>query len=166
MALHWSYNAAFYDATQSPYVTLPLVATIGVRDQIRFLIQDTLTTRQLLYDEEIDWTQTQEMNAYMMAARCCDMLVIRRGPVSMKKVGTLTIEYDLQFYTALASDLRSRGLMYQTVYVGGISIADKIAQEADPDWVRPRIGITTFDNPDAEQPSDVTTPDRATFPGT
>lgn len=165
MALHWSYSAAFFDETQSPYVPLVQgVATIGIRDQIRFLIQDTRSTRPLLYDEEIDWSQTQEMNAYTMAARCCDVLVVRGGTVRSKKVGSLSITYDDNFYKILASDLRARGMLYQSVYVGGISIADKIAQENDPDWVRPRIGITTFDNPTAEQPANVSGTGNPGFP--
>jgi hypothetical protein len=92
------------------------------------------------------------MNAYMMAARCCESLVVQRGPVRRKDVGDLSITYDIAFYRSLAADLRARGLAYQSAYVGGISIADKIAQETNPDWVQPRVGIATFDNPSAEQP--------------
>jgi hypothetical protein len=153
MALHWTYTANFFDTTQSPYVPLVQgVSTIGERDQIRFLIQDTRTARQLIYDEEIDWTQTQEANTYMAAARCCETLILRFGPLKMKKVGDLQEEFDIRFYQLLAADLRARGMTYQTPYVGGISIADKIAQENDPDWVAPRVGMTTFDNPGARQP--------------
>jgi len=161
MALHWTYNAAFYDQTVSPYPqpSNPAV-TVGVRDQVRFLMQDTNANRQLVFDEEIDWVQSQEANAYMMAARCIEIFIIRNFGQNKKKVGDLELGYDLRFFKSLAADLRARGMTYQVPYVGGISIADKIAQENDPDWVAPRIGMTTFDNPGAEQPGTITSNDQ------
>lgn len=148
MALHWTYNADFAN-TSAGYST---GSTIGVRDQIRFLIQDTRTARQLLYDEEIDWTQTQEANVFYMAALCCDTLVIRAGGQRQKRVGDLEIKYDLNFYRSLAVSLRARGSLHQVPYAGGVSIADMLAQEANTDRVPPRSTITEFDNPRARQP--------------
>jgi hypothetical protein len=148
MPLHWSYSADFSsgDAGYSEG------STVGIRDQVRFLVQDTKTTRQLVLDEEIDWVQTQEQNVYFMAAAICDSIVIRLGGMKQKRVGDLDITYDLNFYKGLAVSLRSRGSFHQVPYAGGISIADKLAQEANSDAVRPRTTITEFDNPGADQP--------------
>lgn len=151
----WTYDPTLFNSTTvGQYAT----STMGVRYQVRFLIQDTQTARQLMFDEEIDWVQTQEMNAYMMAARCCDELVAKYGNVAMKKIGDLSITYG-KFYAELAASLRSRGEGYQTPYAGGISLADKLAQEADPDWIAPRAFRGEFDNAGANQPTpDATNP--------
>ena len=147
----WSYNAAqFTSPTVSPYYA---PATVGVRYQIRFWIQDTVASRQLLLDEEIDWTQTTEANVFMAAAACCDLLVAKAGSVKTRKVGDLEITYDPAFYRALAGTLRARGASGQVPYAGGISISDKIAQENDPDWVPPLSFRGEFNNPSAEQPT-------------
>lgn len=122
------------------------------KDAVRFLIQDTQTTRQLMFDEEVTWVLTQEANTYMAAAACCDILVARGGNIKSKTVGDLSITYDVGFYRALAATLRARGLTHQTPYAGGISIADKIAQQGDSDWVPPAISRGLDNNPAAPQP--------------
>jgi len=142
-------------------------STVGLRTQIRFVIQDNVTTRQLLADEEIDWIQTQEMNCYMMAAACCEILVARAGNVKSKRVGDLSVDYDVEFYRGLAARLRARGLSYQVPYVGGVSTADKLAQEDDTDWVPSRIFRGIFDNARASQPTPgPTSTDRTGYPTT
>ena len=148
--MSWTYDfTKFADATPSS-VYPP--ATLGQRYQIRLWLQDTDTTRQLFQDEEIDWQVTISANQYLAAASLCDVLVGRARGIRTKKVGDLSLAYDPEFYRVLAGSLRARGSLHQIPYVGGISIADKEAQQNDPDWVAPRIAITTFDNPRAEQP--------------
>jgi len=128
-------------------------STIGLRYQIRLLLLDNNTLKQLLQDEEIDWFQTQEMNAYMAAAACCRTLIARAGIVSSKRVGDLGLTYDPKFYLALATRLEARGMTYQLPYAGGTRISDKIAEQADIDAVVPRFFITFGDNPQADQPA-------------
>lgn len=149
MALHWTYNADFSN-TSAGYSS---GSTIGVRDQIRLLIQDTQTTRQLLQDEEIDWYQTQEANVYHMAAACCESLVARAGGTKFKKISEFAVAYDVGFYRGLAVQLRARGDVCQVPYAGGISVADKLAQQRDPDWVQPAISRNIDNNPAAPQPA-------------
>ena len=145
----WSYDSSQFLST-TPGIYPP--ATLGTRNQVRFWIQDTQSARPLLQDAEVDWAITQEANVYMAAAACCDLLVAKAGNVKMRKVGDLELTYDPQFYRALADTLRARGAGHQMPYAGGISIADKIAQENDPDWVPPRMFRGEFDNPNADQP--------------
>lgn len=144
-----------YDPTEMQNATVGTYAgsTVGVRNQIRFVVQDVQTARQLLQDAEIDWVQTIESNAYMMAAMCCEILVARAGNIKSKAVGSLSLTYDPGFYLGLAATLRSRGLTNQMPYCGGISISDKNAQYDDPDWVPVRFFRGEFDNPEASQPS-------------
>ena len=144
-----------YDPTLMASATAGLYAgsTVGVRNQIRFVIQDNQPARPLIVDGEIDWMQAQEANAYMAAAACCETLVARAGNVQSKGVGPLRLAYSPEFYAGLAATLRARGMTYQVPYVGGISIADKLAQQDDPDWVPVRFFRGEFDNPRAQQPT-------------
>jgi len=147
--MSWSYDLTkLTDATQATFPD----TTIGVRYQIRLLLQDTQTNRQLLQDEEIDWIQTQEANVYMMAAQCCDILVAKAGMIHQKRTSEFWITYDVTFYRDLALRLRARGLNYQIPYVGGTSISGKEAQRADPDWLDPLINRGQGDNPAAPSP--------------
>ena len=128
-------------------------SSIGVRYQIRLLLQDVNTNRQLLQDEEIDWFQTQEMNAYMAGAKCCYTLVARYGNVQSKRVGDLSLTYNPKYYEDLGHRLEARGMTYQKIYVGVVSIADKTAEQINIDAVVPRFFVGFGDNPFADQPS-------------
>lgn len=134
------------------------------KDAVRFLIQDTDSTRPLLVDDEIGFAISSMANQYMAAAMCCDVLVAKKGSVKSRKIGDLSIDYDPEFYRGLAAMLRARGMTYQAPYCGGISIADRQALEADPDWVRPRLFNGQFDNPGASQPAGVSAADALTNP--
>jgi hypothetical protein len=128
-------------------------STVGMRNQVRLLIQDTQASRPLVLDAEIDWLLATEANAYMAAAMACETLVGRAGGVKSKWVSDLRIVYDVSFYRGLAANLRARGAGHQIPFAGGISISDKQIQEQDADAVQPRAFRTEMDNPRAEQPS-------------
>lgn len=123
------------------------------RDQVRFLIQDTQSTRPLLSDQEIAWVVSTEANVYMAAAMCCDTLVAKAGNVKTRWIGDLRVTIDAAFYRGLANMLRARGCSHQVPFAGGISISDKQEQEQDTDAVQPRVFRTMLDNPRANQPS-------------
>lgn len=122
-------------------------------DQVRFLIQDTNTGRQLVSDEEIEWVLSTEANVYMAAAAICDSLVAKAGSVKSRWIGDLRLVYDPHIYRGLAASLRSRGMGHQIPFAGGTSISDKQLQEQDSDAVQPRSFRTQLDNRQAEQPS-------------
>lgn len=123
------------------------------KDAVRFLIQDTNTSKQLFQDSEIYWTLTQEMNIYTAAAALCDVLVAKAGGVKGKKISEFAIQYDPMFYRTLAGTLRARGAGHQLPYAGGISIADKQAQQGDPDWVAPSFARGLDQNSQAPSPA-------------
>lgn len=148
--MSWSYDVTQLQSAATGQYT---GSSVGLRNQIRLLIQDTQTGRPLLQDEEIDWFQTQEANAYMAAAACCDSLVARGGSVKTKKVGDLMLEYDIGFYRGLGVRLRARGLTYQMPYAGGISVSDKQAQEVNDDAVTPFFFRDFADSSAASQPA-------------
>jgi hypothetical protein len=128
-------------------------ATLGPRYQVRFLVQDTNTNRQLVQDEEIDWTLSQAANVYTAAADICDSLVARAAGVQTRKVGDLTLTYDPKFYRELAATLRARGASDQIPFFGGQSISGKEANQNDTDAVSPAFAIGLDDNPAAPSPS-------------
>lgn len=147
--MSWTYDpSAFGDTSTGTYVG----SSIGVRNQIRFLIQDNQSGRPLMDDGELDWLQTQEANVYMMAAAACDSLVVRAGGVKAKRISQLEIVYSVQFYHELGGKLRARGSAHQLPYLGGMSIAEKDEQRADTDWAQPAIGRGLGDNPSAPDP--------------
>ena len=146
----WTYDVTMLQsATAGAYPG----STIGLRYQMRLLLQDVQSIRPLMQDEELDWFQTTEMNAFMAAAAACSSLVARAGNVKSKRVGDLGLTYDPQFYDGLRLRLQARGMTYQTLYVGGTSIADKLAEQANIDAVVPRFFIGMGDNPEASNPA-------------
>ncbi len=146
----WNYDDSKFNDT-TPSGTYP-PATLGQLMQVRLLIQDTNTARQLFQDNEIYFPITQEANVYMAAASLCRSLVAKAGSVKSKKVGELSITYDVAFYRMLAGQLEARGAGHQVPYAGGISVADKIAQQSDTDWVTPAIVRGLDNNPQAPNP--------------
>ena len=146
----WTYDVTLLQSATAGFYS---GSTLGVRYQIRLLLQDVQTARQLLQDEEIDWFQTTEMNAYMAAAAACSSLVARAGNVKSKRIGDLSLGYDPQFYDGLRLRLQARGMTYQLPYAGGLSIADKMSQQGNVDAVVPRFFLGLGDNPGASQPS-------------
>ena len=145
----WTYDSAAFDSTTVGTYT---GSKKGERWQVRLLIQDTDTIRQLFQDAEIDWQLTKEANVYMTAAMLCDILVAKAGNVKSKRISELVISYSASFYRSLAGELRARGSGHQVPYAGGISIADKDALRDDSDWVPPAIPRKLDDNPAAPVP--------------
>lgn len=146
----WTYDPTqFNDATAGTYTG----STKGIRWQVRLYIFDTNTNRQLFQDEEIDWIQTTEMNAFTMGAALCDMLVAKAGGIRRKRISDFDISYDVEFYRSLAATLRARGAGHQVPYAGGISVSDKLAQQSNPDWVSPAIPRGLDNNPAAPGPA-------------
>jgi hypothetical protein len=146
--MSFSYNAAQFD-DQTPGTYPP--STRGQRWQLRMMLSDTNSTRPLMQDEELDWMQTQETNIYMMAARVCEILLSRFGGISAKRISQLQIQFDTKTYRMMAADFRARAASNQVPYAGGISVADKAAQQADGDWVAPSFSRRLHDHPSAPQ---------------
>ena len=111
----------------------------GKRDAVRLFAEENDTTNQRVTNEEIDFLLTQEANVYMAAAACCELVAARIGPISMKRVGDLVINYNESYYREHAAFLRARGQTYQTLSVGGVSVSDKQVLEGDDDWLKFRF---------------------------
>jgi hypothetical protein len=75
------------------------------------------------------------------------------GFITRKRVGQTDISYangrTESEYSALAKMLRGRGRTHQTLYAGGISVADKLLTTLDTDVPPGRIKLGQFDSPES-----------------
>ena len=131
----WSYSG---DPSSSP------------KDEVRFLVGDVLSTKPQLQDGEINFAISQYSNIYLAAAECSRWIA---GQYSRKVdlvTGTLKTNYSeaAKAYTLRATELEARGMARGGAmpYCGGISLADKRAQEADTDRVPPQFKLGLEDN--------------------
>lgn len=121
------------------------VAPTTPRWKVRFLIQDTAADTAQLQDEEIDWLLSEAGGSvYRAAASAAQTLASRYASDvdrSVSGAGGLSVSGSQRFahYTQLAQQLaaqagkKGRGVPF----AGGISEAQKDAQEEDSDRVRP-----------------------------
>lgn len=130
-----------YDITQIN--TTPLY-------QVRFLIGDTLTKDQQAQDEEIEFAVTQRSSVYGAAALVCRTLAAQFSRLVDVVDKDLRTSYStkarnyLRLSTVLEMDAKSRSGW--AGYAGGISVADKIQEESNPDRVQPNFTIGMTDN--------------------
>jgi hypothetical protein len=120
------------------------------RDAVRFLTQDNqpnAANNFRITDEEIAFLLATEANEFMAAARGCEILSTRIGAVTRKRVGTLDLTFSTADYKAQAVALRTRGMTYQTPYIGGISKSDKQSLQLDTDWMQPLFARAMQENP-------------------
>ncbi len=109
-------------------------------DQVRFLTQDTNEPGQHT-DEEIEWLLGESSGSpYDAAYQACLALAMKYvGKAGSRSIGDVSITYaDLtKRYTDLAVNLRARAGRSSTPvpYLGGLSQADKTANDADGDHV-------------------------------
>ena len=132
----WTYEAANL-ATSSLY-------------QVRYLVGDIIDVEHLVDDEEINFALTQRPSIYGAAAMVCRSLAAKFS----RKVDT--VDKDLRTtYSSQAIAYAKMAVNYETQasvrsgglpYAGGISVADKITNEQDPDRVPPSFTIDMDDN--------------------
>lgn len=140
-----------YTYDNDPVISSSATA-VQKRDAVRFLTQDNRASAAgtfALSDEEIAFMIAQEANVYMAAARACDILANKMGPLRSKKVGDLMLEFSREDFAALAASYRSRGMTYQIPTVGGISRSDKETLTGDTDWLPPLFNRRMQENPGA-----------------
>jgi hypothetical protein len=118
--------------------------------QVRLLVGDTKPTDQQVQDEEINFALTQRANIYGAAAIICRSLSsqLSREADTVDKDLRTTLSQRATAYGKQAAayevkaSVRGGGLPY----AGGLSIADKIMNEANTDRVQPQFSIDMDDN--------------------
>ncbi len=127
-------------------------------DAVRMLVGDTdciPETDAALSDESIQWMLNNTNHLFLAAALAAETLAGQNAGtgsrnISEKRVGDLAIRYGgggaVSDYKALAKLYRLQAARKATPYAGGISEADKDAQDADTDRVRPAAEIGMHDH--------------------
>jgi len=132
----WSYTIADLAASQ--------------KDQVRFLIGDTYSGDQQLQDEEIEFAISQRATVWGAAAECCRNLAAKFARSVDCAAGDTKNQYSqmAKGYSAKAAEFEAKAAMggAGVPYAGGISVADKLAQEIDPDRVAPQFQIGMTDD--------------------
>lgn len=138
------------------------------RDKVRLLIGDTDTNNQLLTDEELCFLESEfgsATNVYSTALAAIDVAMVEVArKASSKSVGPLSISYSNRMSDLSAARARIAALVTRkaspTPYAGGISVADKDANESDDDNVAHSFRIGMFDGGGADDADLTKTRDR------
>lgn len=127
-------------------------------DEVRALIADTDSTKPwTLLDSEINyaiWRYSAHPPVigenFVAAWRCAKMILGKFKTIAQsKRVGDLSITYGnhFQFYQNIAYELKQSATLSKVkVYVGGISLSDKQAQDEDTDRVQPAGKVDGMNN--------------------
>lgn len=132
----WTYNAGGLAA--------------AAKDQVRLLIGDTLLADQQLQDEEIIYLLTTRSSIYGTAAECCRTLQARFSRSVDQSAGTNKSMFSqlAKAYGVKAVEFEAKAAASGAAlpYAGGISNADKIAQQLDTDRVQPQFQVGMDEN--------------------
>lgn len=118
--------------------------------QVRYLVGDTVATDQQVLDEEITFALSQRGSVYGAAATVCRSIAAkfsRRTDTIDKDLRTL-MSSQAKAYSARANEFENQAAARSGAapYAGGISIADKVQQELNPDRVPPNFNIGMTDD--------------------
>ena len=122
------------------------------KDKVRFYAGDTDSAAAItVTDEEIGGLLTLAGGARAAAALLCDHLAMRyaqRGQQLTDDIGQSVNYGDLaKQFTDRARVLRSQASFGAVPFAGGISVAQKQAQQANTDRVTPAFSTTTHEAP-------------------
>lgn len=115
-----------------------------VRDQVRLLIGDTLSTDPQFSDEELDWLATSNGSGlYRTAGAACRVLATRYSRYADKWVGDLKIlaSQKARNYLVMAAsfDKQSGAQSWAVPTAGGIYVDEKEAAAEDTTLVQPEF---------------------------
>ena len=132
----WSYNVS--QLASSPV------------SQVRRLIGDVLQTDQLLQDEEIAFALTLRASIFGAGAEACRMISANyaRDADSVQKDMRTLYSQRAGAFARQAQRLELQAMVRSGAlpYAGGLSVADKTAQEQDADRVTPQFNLGMDDN--------------------
>lgn len=117
-------------------------------DAVRFCIGDTIEDDQLLQDEEINYL----LSIYVSVNQSCIQGIISIMATYARFVNEEVDEVRednsdrMAQLKILLDELKRSASAFSQIYAGGISVADKSAQEGDVDRVEPFFTRNDFDN--------------------
>lgn len=131
----------------------------SARDEVRFLIGDTVQQSWSLEDGEIDYAVALYSanppiigQQYDAAAECAEQMLAKlTANLNDEHVGDLSINFNagaIKFMQDRAYQLRQRAnLQGVPMSVGGQSVTEKAAAYSDPDLIQPAAIVDGMDNP-------------------
>jgi hypothetical protein len=121
----------------------------SAKDQVRFLVQDTDSDRELLQDEEIEWLLEVTPNVHAAAAEAALAIALRFAALPDRRVGGMSISYaqNTQHFQELATLLRRKAnrLSLGKPYAGGVTVNDVFEHREDTFIVQPHIRLGMHD---------------------
>ena len=118
--------------------------------QARFLIGDTNENDHQLEDEEIEFALTVRASIWGAAATCCESIsanLSRKADTTTGELRTLYSSLSRAYHArAGAYEQKSSEMGGALPFAGGISVAQKILAETDPDRVQPAFNRNLTDN--------------------
>ncbi len=122
----------------------------NTKDQVRFLTGDTSANDPQLQDEEIVFTLNLRSSVWGAAAMCCGSIAAnasRRADTSTGELRTHYSEVSRAYFARSAMyETKSAEMGGASPFAGGISVAQKIIAETDPDRVQPSFATGMQDN--------------------
>jgi hypothetical protein len=125
-------------------------------DTVRFYVGDTNINRQLLQDEEVNFTISEYGNLRLAAAVCADAIAAKFSIESNQRVGDISKSLSdvAKAFRQLASDLRAQAGKRAAPSFPAASRDWKRDQRDDTDLVQPAFNVGQGDNPWAVQLND------------
>jgi len=127
---------------------------------VRFLIGDTISTAQLMQNEEINAVLAYQPSPVYAAAACADALGARFSRDADLSIGATSVSASQRAagFHRLADRLRAggagnlpggdgTGVANVSMFVGGLSIAGNDALAEDDDTVKSQFAVGQDDNP-------------------
>jgi hypothetical protein len=117
-------------------------------DEVRFYCGDTNSARELLQNEEINFTITEHSNLRLAAAVCCDAIAAKFAREADQKVGDISksLSQVSKSYFALAEKLRREVGKRAAPVFPAASKDWKQDQREDTDLVQPTFSVGLGDN--------------------
>ena len=126
---------------------------VSALDEVRFLVGDTNTSREIFSDSEIVYALNRKSSPKAAAAFLARQLA---GSLPLKFTGYKLADYTdpdgskmAQAYLSLAARLEAELIAAAGaagVYAGGISVSDKAAVASNTDRVTPAFSVGMHDN--------------------
>lgn len=118
--------------------------------QVRYLVGDTQSNDPQVQDEEITFALSQRSSIFGAAAMVCRSLAsqLSRTADTVDKDLRTTLSQRATAYARRAADYEARAIARSGAmpYAGGLSIADKVLNEQNPDRVQPQFTTSMDDN--------------------
>lgn len=130
-------------------------AEATTRDKLRGKIGDINTKRQMLSNEILDNVLGDFANNLALSAIEGIKRILARLARDVDRSGlgiTSNRSQQILHYQDLLGEMKREGIVGSTMFVGGISVADKVSFDEDSDLVQPQIRRGQDDNPGVADP--------------